>query len=568
MISLLGSADLCDVTALRKLYDQDNKFTHEGITILCGESHRTTPELVVFTLRFPLSLFAAAPEDAASGIPFADFCLRAFIRQLEDIDLQQEHQTGKVKYTGKIYIHKPNQLVLLRNTAYVEGDSLNIMLRIQFPVYMMQKRNVVAGKLSVRIVKKHLARAIRDFLSSFDEAGCCQAILLYRRQQEIRRLIGEKGLVCFVADGTLLPRAQSGGPLPGAVPFSAPPEDAVTLCLSDGFTLEGLGIKKGVTVITGGGYSGKSTLLDGILEGVYNHIPGDGREYCVTQTNSCKIVAEEGRNINALDISPFMRHINNNQTTCFTTAHASGSTSQAANIMEAVSFGCRLLLIDEDRTATNFMIRDARMKSIIKHDPIVPFTDRVREIYDKTGTSTILVIGGSSEYLDLADTVFMMNDFILTNFNGEINRTRQHDFGFFAAEDAAPVRWLLPRQVVKSSLNSFRKDPDTGRIREHIAADMKTVEIGELTANVSHLTTLLTLPQKTAIAYLIRGLCHSQSEPAVDLFRLAAGFYEKVLSQGLGSVHSSSFPVEPDLELPLLSDLLFALSRISKIEYL
>lgn len=49
-------------------------------------------------------------------------------------------------------------------------------------------------------------------------------------------------------------------------------------------------------------------------------------------------------------------------TTLFRTPDASGSTSQAANIQEALELGATALLLDEDVCATNFMIRDARMQ--------------------------------------------------------------------------------------------------------------------------------------------------------------------------------------------------------------
>jgi predicted ABC-class ATPase len=431
LIKLIASCHLEDVSSLRRLYTIDlrntdtlkgSKYNYNGVTIECGEIHKTMPEYVKFTLGLPLEMLGLVCCDHQSDIMTADYCLREFAWQIESINLAKEYAAGKEKFTGKITVHKPNQKIILRNSAYISDDIAYIAITVRFAALMASKRNVVNGGISVKIVQKDLARAIRNFMGSFNKTEYESKATVYRHQQEIRQMLKNKGLVSFVANGSILPRSKYGSALFGAVPFISPPEDEITLRLSDGFTLTGMGIKEGVTVITGGGYSGKSTLLDAMLHGIYDHIPGDGREYCITQENVCKIVAEDGRSVTSLDISPFIRNVSGLNTKKFTSL-ASGSTSQAANIMEAVSFGCNALFIDEDRTATNFMIRDARMKKIIKNDPIVPFTDRVRQIYKDTGISTVLIIGGSSEYLDLADNVYIMEEYRIYNYNRQMSET-------------------------------------------------------------------------------------------------------------------------------------------------
>ena len=331
------------------------------------------------------------------------------------------------------------------------------------------------------------------------------------------------------------------------------------------FTIKGFGIKAGVTVITGGGYSGKSTLLDSILTGIYDHVKNDGRVYCITQRNSCKIVAEDGRRITATNLSPFIKNIHVKKTESFSTDHASGSTSQAANIIEAISFGCKLMLIDEDRTATNFMIRDARMKKIIKQDPIIPFTDRVRDIYENTGTSTILVIGGSSEYLDLADNVYLMKDYKLINYNSEINSTRQHDFDFFKVNDETPVNWIQNKVINKDLLSSFWKNPETGRIQEYLSVDDSNIQVGYRKANIARLNTVFTYPQQTAIAFIIRAIFNSRDTQSNDLFEIVTQIYSDINKNGLDTIYTNSFLVDPDMEMPTLADIMFSLSRMNDI---
>ena len=203
-------------------------------------------------------------------------------------------------------------------------------------------------------------------------------------------------------------------PMKDAVSFVSPKEDEITLTLGEGRSITGLGIRRGITLIVGGGYHGKSTLLKALERGVYNHIPGDGREYVITENTAMKIRSEDGRSVKKLDISPFIRNLpNNKDTSCFSTDDASGSTSQAAGTIEAVLAGSRTLLIDEDTSATNFMVRDALMQKVVlqEQEPIVPFLSRTRQLYEEKGVSTILVAGSSGAYFAVSDRILQMREY-------------------------------------------------------------------------------------------------------------------------------------------------------------
>jgi predicted ABC-class ATPase len=524
------------------------------------------PEFVKFTFGFPFGMLGLVSHNRQSDIMTTDYCLRKFAGIIENIQLEKGHVTRKEKYTGKIYIHTPNQKIVLRNSSYIKDGHVYIALTVRFPILMASKRTVVSDKLPVKIVQKDIGRAIREFIRSFDVKHYKTQEIIYTRQQEIRQILKEKGLVSFVANGSILPRNDGGLALDGAVPFISPPEDEIEMRLSDGFLLKGMGMKEGVTVITGGGYSGKSTLLDAMLQGIYNHIPGDGREYCITQENVCKILAEDGRSVTSLNISPFIRNVSGLNTKEFTTIHASGSTSQAANIMEAVSFGCNAMLIDEDRTATNFMIRDARMKKIIKDDPIVPFTDRVRQIYKDTGISTVLIIGGSSEYLDLADNVYIMKEYRIYNYNKEVAETKQNAFDFFNVNDGKPIQCKLGRTVVKEPMMTFKKDEETGKIREFIAVADEDIYIGINKANISKLETIISKQQMTSIVFIIRHLLNKKDNTCCLLEEIKS-IYVKISENGFDDIYSSSFGIDFNMELPALHDILFTISRMNNINY-
>ena len=549
-----------DPAVLRRLYtDLGHEYDYDGIKIACGEIKRDLPEMMKITLGIPLAMLGI--EKSPFGVMLADYALRLFAMQID----QAKYATGKEKQTGKIAVHEPNQKIILRNSSYVKGNYLHIALTIRFPLRHGSKREL-SGKASAKLIQKDLQRAIRDFLAVFDVAGYEASAMVYQRQQEIRARLVLLGLVGFIANGSILPRNEHGFALAGAVPFQSPPEDEVELTFADGFTLRGMGVKAGVTVITGSGYSGKSTLLNALIDGIYDHIPGDGREYCILEKQACKIIAEDGRSVSALDISPFIQDLQNQSTQSFTTLHASGSTSQAANIMEAISFGCQVMLIDEDRTATNFMIRDARMKKIITDDPIVPFTDRVRQIYQETKVSTILVIGGSSEYLDLADHVYMMQNYTISNYNEEVAKTREHPKEFFATNDLVPVQWHLARKLTIPSMATFRREND-GRIREFVNLSDDIIYIGTHKVNIARLATVVSPEQAAAVATIIAELFNNHKATPCCLLAEVTRIYAKVGQKGLDDVYKNTFTMDFNLELPAMHDVLFALARMPELVY-
>ena len=561
LIQQLVRFDGADVAAFRRLYTQPGgAYNYDGITITCNEIQRDMPELMRFTLGFSLNMLGIV--DSEFDVMLADYTLRLFAQQID----KEKYATGKERYTGKIAVHEPGQKILLRNSSYIKDNCLYISLTIRFPLRHGKAKSAISGKASAKMVQKDLARAIRDFLAAFDVSDYEASVSVYKKQQEIRGMLAPLGLIGFIANGSILPRDENGFALPYAVPFQSPPEDEIQLTFSDGSTLQGMGVQAGVTVITGSGYSGKSTLLDSLLHGIYNHIPGDGREYCILQEQASKIIAEDGRSVTSLDISPFIQDLKKHSTKRFTTQHASGSTSQAANIIEAISFGSKALLIDEDRTATNFMIRDSRMKKIIKNDPIVPFTDRVRQIYQEAGVSTILVIGGSSEYLDLADNVYMMQHYIISNFNQQVEQTRENPRSFFAVNDSSPVLWPQVRTANISSISTFRREGG-GKIREFVSQNDDIVYVGTHTINIARLATIVSPQQASAIAAIIACQFNLQKMQTKCLLGQITYIYNQIKQNGLNDIYKSTFAMDFNLELPAMHDVLFALSRMSGLVY-
>ena len=342
-----------------------------------------------------------------------DELIRAFGKQAEAFSFK----AGGSGQSGLISVSRCGQEVLERTACHMDERTGDIILRLEmgFPA---RGRTIDA---------KALDKMLFEFLPK-----CIEASLLYKNadpkkleaicdlaedQAYIRSRLPELGLCAFAADGSILPRESgvSQKPMREAVAFEAPEEMAVELELPHRGRIRGMGIPKGITLIVGGGYHGKSTLLRALELGVYDHIRGDGREYVITDRTAMKIRAEDGRSIKHTDISMFINDLpNGKDTRAFVTEDASGSTSQAANVVESIESGSGLLLIDEDTSATNFMVRDELMQRVISRDkePITPLIDRIRGLYEKYGISSVIVAGSSGAYFDVADHVIMMDRYV------------------------------------------------------------------------------------------------------------------------------------------------------------
>jgi len=360
----------------------------------------------------------------------AGFPKELYQRKHQRIALQDEltRQFGKkaerfafkAKGSGKsglISVSRCGQEVLERTACSIEPNSGAVVLRMEigFPA---NGRTINARELD-KILFEFVPECVKFALiyKNMDAEKLREIIDLAEDQQYIREMLPKLGLCAFVANGRILPRESgvSSRPMRGGIRFQSPKEQEVTLDLPHAGKLTGMGIKKGITLIVGGGYHGKSTLLKALELGVYNHIFGDGREYVITDDTAVKLRAEDGRSIQKTDISMFINDLPNGKDTVgFYTEDASGSTSQAANVIEGIEAGTSLFLIDEDTSATNFMIRDELMQRVIHREmePITPFIERIREMYEEYGISTIIVAGSSGAYFHIADRIIQMDRYI------------------------------------------------------------------------------------------------------------------------------------------------------------
>ena len=340
-----------------------------------------------------------------------DYLVRQFGREIAQFNFKAKG-SGK---SGLIAISSPGPEILSRTACEITKTGITARFEVGFPAF---GRTINSGEL-IKILFEFLPRCVRSvfFCSSRNPQEVRAVSELAEDQQFIRQEIKRRGLVAFVADGAVLPRESgvSSRPMKGGVAFSSPDSLRVEMELPHRGRITGMGLKEGITLIVGGGYHGKSTLLKALELGVYNHVAGDGREYVITDETALKLRAEDGRSINNVDISLFINDLPNKKDTHrFSTPDASGSTSQAAGVIEGWEAGSMVFLIDEDTSATNFMLRDELMQHIISRDkePITPFIERARDLFTKAGISTVLVAGSSGAYFYIADTIIQMDCYV------------------------------------------------------------------------------------------------------------------------------------------------------------
>jgi predicted ABC-class ATPase len=458
-------------------------FGFEGLTLYVdhvqGDPFASPSKL---RLRVPMAT-ARIPEQLRASpirrLALADFLVRRAARAAGRRD-PARRGSGK---SGLILVDAGGQQVLERTAGVVRDDWVELRLQVGLPAAGRRVRGREAETLLCQELPDLARRAL--LWASLPQEEARGFVECVENQEHLRDQLPEHGLVAFVGDCAVLPRESgaSDRPLRGAdaVAFRSPESLRVTLSLAhpiqthDGprDSVTGMGIRRGVTLVVGGGYHGKSTLLRALERCVYPHVPGDGREWVVSDRGLAKIRAEDGRRVEQVDIGAFIGDLPQGRSTrAFCSDDASGSTSQAANIVEAVEAGAIGLLLDEDTSATNFMVRDARMQALVhkEHEPITPFLERVRELFDRHGVSTVLVMGGCGDYFEVADTVITMREFQPEESTREAHEIAARSPSGRRPEASAPFEAVTERIPLARSF-----DPSRGR--REVKIDAKALDL-------------------------------------------------------------------------------------------
>ncbi len=503
---------------------------------------------------FPAELY----RNSYQRIALQDYLLRQFGRQLEKLSFRAKG-SGK---SGLLAMSRPGQEVLERTASQIEPETGNLTVRFEvgFPA---NGRTVNARELE-KIFFELLPECVEQtlFAKALDMKKVRQAVFLAEDQQYIREQLKAQGLVAFVADGSILPRESgvSGRPMRDAVPFVTPPSLKVTMELPHRGTITGMGIKKGITLIVGGGYHGKSTLLKALELGVYNHIAGDGREYVICDETAMKMRAEDGRSIRKVDISMFIRNLPNGKNTeAFSTEDASGSTSQAANVVEAMEAGCMTLLMDEDTSATNFMIRDELMQRVVNREsePIIPFIDRVEELFRVYGISTILVAGSSGAYFHKADCILQMKQYEPVDIT-ELAKNEAAAYPIVTAPEKEH-RALEENRVAKPDM-SLRND-DRMKLK---VMGKDGFSFNRETVDLRYVEQLTDSEQLAALAYLLKYAELHLFDGKKNLKDVVEQLEQKLMTEGLAAVCESSY-VPTGLAMPRKQEIFACINRYRKL---
>ena len=428
------------------------------------------------------------------------------------------------------------------------GPYLELRLRWSLPAFGRE----IAGRQAARNLNLDLARAVAGLDLRESELGAeawkhCQVAEDHAALQEI---LVERGWVAFLADGANLARRSgvSQLPLEGGVPLTAPETLAQTVQLPHAGVVRGTAIPAGVTVIAGGGYHGKSTLLNAIARGIYPHIPGDGRELVATVPEAMAVRAADGRAVTGVDLRPFISHLPGRDAdpAQFTTANASGSTSQAASIMESLELWGQpaqaALLLDEDTCATNLLIRDQRMRALVssEREPITPLVDRIRALHRERGISTLIVMGGSGDYLDVADQVLIMDSYRLVDATAQARQVCDSQ----PRVDTSLPDFPLPAQRLPQSPEAKRRGPSRTRAlgTQRLVLDRHEVDVADVSGLVDE-------GQALAVAWALRALLEHHFDGHTSLpqaLAQAAKRLDDVGLDALGEAHPA-FLVRPRL---------------------
>lgn len=499
---------------------------------------------------FDRDLFA----NPARRVAFEDFLTRSVEREIRRVVRGNRGSGG----SGRVEIQRTSQVVLPRTSIVVEPGYIEARMAVGLPA---QGRSVNA-RAAKKVLLEELPEVVRRGLIPAPEGGVDvdRARLHVETVEDadyLRGLLPGLGLVAFVADGAVLPRESGASDRPlrdGAVPFGSPVEYRVEVELPNRGFVSGMGVPEGVTLVAGGGFHGKSTLLSALSWGVYDHVPGDGRELVVARGDAVRVRAEDGRSVSGVDISAMIGELPGGRSTKdFSTPNASGSTSQAANIAEAVEVGTSLLLVDEDTSATNFMIRDERMRELVRREPISPFIDLVRPLHRSLGVSTVVVVGGVGDYLDVADRVILLEDYAPSDATP---RSREVTRKFpprapLAERDVLPPR---ERAIDTSSIDLRRGKRQTARGR-----GLHTIELGSERVDLSYLEQLAEAGQTEAVARVIREWAAAGEVRGVgELVREALA---SVSEKGLDSL--GTYRGHPgEMSLPRAQELAAAINRV------
>lgn len=479
-------------------------------------------------------------KDSLTRITLGDFLNRQFEQQVNRYTFRAKG-SGK---SGLISVSHCGQEVLARTACEITEKGITARFFIGFPANGRTINSPELEKILFDFLPVCIHKAF--FYRNLDPEALRKAICLAEDQVFIRQELKKRSLAAFVSDGAILPRESgiSSRPMKNSVPFVSPESLRVSMELPHRGTITGMGIPCGITLIVGGGYHGKSTLLNALELGIYDHISGDGREYVITDPSAQKLRSEDGRFIKDVNISLFINDLpNKKDTLCFSTEDASGSTSQAAGIVESMEAGSKVFLLDEDTSATNFMVRDSFMQRVIcrEKEPITPFLERARDLYEKAGISTILVAGSSGAFFHIADTVIQMDNYHPVDITSVTKKLCQE---YPLSDIEAPAfrfpesHRIMTRAKVTSSRHSRPGQPERLKTKVH---GKDGFSLGKTEVDLRYVEQLIDSEQTASLALLLKYACEHLIDGKRTLPEIITYLDTQLKRQGLSFFSEGSY---------------------------
>lgn len=492
------------------------------------------------------------------GLAMADYLLRRLAREMNE----------REECTSVFTITSPGQEILFRNTLCIGNFSeekegvVEVLMGIRLPGENRLIDFYAVSDLLTRLLPDILLASLYG-LSLEEQEKAYRHIETLEIRNALLDEVLSAGFIAFIPNGAILPRASGISDLPAkeAVSFNAPKESIIEFTVR-GKTISGMGISKGITAIAGGAYHGKSTLLSALEKSVYPHIPGDGREWVVVDPSAFRVRSEEGRLVRNTRIAPLVRELPGKiSTESFFTVSASGSTSEAANLLEALECGVKTILIDEDVSAVNFLIRDQRMRRLLGNegDPLIPLIERIRE-FTNTGVHFILVIGACGDFLTEADRVIVMKNYLPEEMTASA-KTISSETPYISSKGNHPpfypfksrafldfIKPLAPQIRPSSSVEKF--------VKVRLLHD-NLLQVGFLQADVHYLSGFCNGTQRYAAGLIALNLVQSAEDKT--LMEVVEKVCARIEKSGFGK-----FPqgLSRDMTLPRAVDIAAVLLRL------
>jgi len=459
-----------------------------------------------------------------------------------------------------IMVAEPGQKILPRTSVLVTKEYIDARIRIAMPYKVFSSgERLVDGEMARKVFFEDLPEVVSTslFCCNLDLAEAEEFVNGMEDADRVRQSLSTLGLVSFVGEGSLLAREQDSD-LPDYdrfIPFEVAEATCTEIEVPNAGKVTGLGISAGLTVVLGDAANGRKDFMSALAAGVFNHIPGDGREGVVTVSDAVQIAADRGRNVQEVNITPFLSESEYGNPASFSTPAADSFISQAASVIEALEVGARVLIVDENSSAPAFLTTDARIAGLLGSTPRTSLAQRARQIVDELGIS--LIVGGENlvaEYIPVADTVLKVEGFQVTDITEQAKALNLAVPPEAPAVNLAPMlarsRWIMPSSI----------DAAVGSKDQVIEAiDLNAIQYGRSVIELDSVSQIADESQTLTIGLLLYYAKLRYMQEGYPLREMLDMIDRDLSSEGLGTIVRD---LRGDLARPRRYEVAAALNRL------